>query len=482
VPAPTSTATAGPGPSAPALERDAIGVTQDTLIGTASSAPAASVALTLAALAAATAYGSGPVIILTAIPMLIIANAYRRLNLWDANCGASYEWVGRAISPYLGFLTGWLMVAGYIIATVSGVEVLGPSVLTVFGSDSASTWANIGIATAIGLIMLVIAVVGIKLTARTQVGIAVVEYAILLAFAVVGLVAVFSHWHGTFHATSGWLSPSGIGGHGSPVAGFLIAVFIFTGWDGAVYVNEESTRRRVNPGRAALLAVAGLAVIYTVTVVGLQGAVAPARLQANAASALVFTAQGLGGTGWAKVMALALALSVIATTGTGIVLTARIVYSMARDRVLPGVLARVSRRFATPVAASVVVGLLIVALAWVYLLATSVENAFDDVVDVTGLLFAAFYILTALATITYYRRLVFARPRDAITLGVLPLAAAGFLGWIVVKSLLAAPAAQLWSLAGIVGVGLVLLLVARFVLRSPIFALRRAAYGDGRDA
>ena len=84
-------------------------------------APAASVGLTLAALAAATAYGTGPIIILTAIPMLIIANAYRRLNMWDARCGASFEWVGRAINPYLGFQTGWLMVAAYILGTISGV-------------------------------------------------------------------------------------------------------------------------------------------------------------------------------------------------------------------------------------------------------------------------------------------------------------------------------------------------------------------------
>ncbi|PZS39164.1 MAG: hypothetical protein DLM62_09755, partial [Pseudonocardiales bacterium] len=93
------------------LEPNAIGVAQDTVIGMASSAPAATVGLSLAALAAATAYGSGPILILTAIPMLIIANAYRRLNMWNANCGASFEWVGRAINPYLGFLTGWLMIA-----------------------------------------------------------------------------------------------------------------------------------------------------------------------------------------------------------------------------------------------------------------------------------------------------------------------------------------------------------------------------------
>ena len=54
---------------------------------------------------------------------------------------------------------------------------------------------------------------------------------------------------------------------------------------------------------------------------------------------------------------------------------------------------------------------LIIALTWVYLLATSVQNAFTDVVDVTGLLFAIFYALTALATIAYYRRRIFSGRR-----------------------------------------------------------------------
>src|SRR5437016_1595005 len=131
------------------LEPDAIGVAQDTVIGMASSAPAGTMAATLAALAAASAYGSGPVLILTALPMLIIANSYRRLNLWSANCGASFEWVGRAIDPNLGFMTGWLMITGYIIGAVAGVQVLGPAVLQVFTNNAGSTWGIIGIATAV---------------------------------------------------------------------------------------------------------------------------------------------------------------------------------------------------------------------------------------------------------------------------------------------------------------------------------------------
>src|SRR6202042_3965594 len=141
---PEPSATALPGTTsttAGGLEPDAIGVAQDTIIGMASSAPAAVVAISLAALAAASAYGGGPVLLISAVPMLIIANAYRRLNMWNANSGASFEWVGRAINPYLGFLTGWLMIAAYIIATVSGVEVLGPSALAVFGAGTTSVRA-----------------------------------------------------------------------------------------------------------------------------------------------------------------------------------------------------------------------------------------------------------------------------------------------------------------------------------------------------
>jgi len=256
----SSVAGAMPAPVA-RLEPDAIGVAQDTVIGMASSAPAATVGLSLLVLVTATGYGAGPILLLTAIPMLIIANAYRRLNLWNANCGASFEWVGRAINPYLGYLTGWLMVAAYIIGTVAEVLLLGPSVLAVFGSTSNNTNAYILIGIAVGIVMLVIAIVGIRITARTQVGMALVEYLILIGLAVAALIWVFGHHPNSVPPTIGWLKPSGVAGLGGTAsAGFLAAVFVYGGWDGTLYVNEEVKHRRVNPGRAAIIAVVLLAI------------------------------------------------------------------------------------------------------------------------------------------------------------------------------------------------------------------------------
>src|ERR1700731_376207 len=186
------------------LEPNAIGFAQDAIIGMGNSAPTVALGLSLAALVAAAAYGSGPVIILCGVPMLIIANAYRRLNLWNANCGASFEWVGRSINPYLGFLTGWLMIVTYIVGTVSSVIVLGPNVLAVTGGAAAGTGASVGIACGVVLVMLVLAVIGIRISARAQLGMAVIEYVILVGTAIAGLVWVLSHHAGSYPITSGW--------------------------------------------------------------------------------------------------------------------------------------------------------------------------------------------------------------------------------------------------------------------------------------
>jgi len=66
---------------------------------------------------------------------------------------------------------------------------------------------------------------------------------------------------------------------------------------------------------------------------------------------------------------------------------------------------------------------------------------------------------------------VFSNIWDGLMAGILPLASAVFLGWVVVMSLQTAPASERWSLIGIIGAGVLLMLAARFVLRSPFFRI-----------
>jgi hypothetical protein len=103
----------------------------------------------------------------------------------------------------------------------------------------------------------------------------------------------------------------------------------------------------------------------------------------------------------------------------------------------------------------------------------SVATVFGTLISVDGLLYAGFYVLTALATIACYRRRILASAWDALLAGVLPLGAAGFLGWIIVKSVQGAPGSERWSLAGIVAAGLIVMGYARFIMRSTFFQTPR---------
>jgi len=60
-----------------------------------------------------------------------------------------------------------------------------------------------------------------------------------------------------------------------------------------------------------------------------------------------------------------------------------------------------------------------------------------------------------------------------VVLGILPLAAAIFLGYIIVKSVQEEPSGQRWSLIGIVVVGIFMMVYARFSLRSSFFQIPR---------
>ncbi len=474
---------AGAGAARPhELRADVVSLGQGVVIGLGTSAPGQSTAVVLAGMVAATAYGTGPGILIGMLPMLAIALCYRRLNLWEQNCGGPYVWAGRAVSPYLGYLVAWTMLLGFAAGSVSNLLPLGPAVLSFFGLDASGLAGNLATTTLFGLGVTVLAAIGLRTTVRFQLALAAVEYVILLVFSGIAFYAVFiGHWRHTVHPSLGWLSPSGVGGHGSLAEGVLIAVFLFSGWDAPMYLNEESRERARNPGRAVLIAVALLGPVYAWLFVSFQGVVPGARLSANGADALPYLATALVGSGWAKFMVLAVVLSVLATSQATLVATSRVTYAMGTDALLPPLFARVSRRFGTPFAAAVFFGILTVAVADLCAASSSLASSFNVVANDEGTFFSCFWAATAVATVVYYRRLVTRSATDVLLVGVAPLAAAGVLVWVVVKSFPSLSATSHWTLAGAAALGVLLMAFSALVRRSPYFSTPRESY-DPRSA
>lgn len=172
-------------------------------------------------------------------------------------------------------------------------------------------------------------------------------------------------------------------------------------------------------------------------------------------------------------MIVAVLLSIVGATQTALVAGSRIAFAMGQDRVLPPALGRSHPRHRTPAVATLVFAVLTLAVTWVYTLSTSsVEGAFTSVVSSVGLMFALFYAATGIAMAVYYRKLAAPGVGVFLELAAVPLVSAAFLLWVAFKSV---PGLGGWNGTDLhyvyimLGIGIVFLLIARIIGRSPFF-------------
>ena len=459
-------------PATQTLEKDAIGFGRSTIFAMAGAAPGQTVAITLALLVASSAYGTILPVILTTAGLLCIALAFHRLNMWRQNAGATYEWVSRAFSPYVGFLVGWLMLVAFTLFVLIDVITIGPSVLALLGLSPNSKWGAAIAIVLIGSFLTLTAVRGIRLSATLQVVVALLEYSIVTIFAIWAFISVFIvHSAGTVHPVVGWLTFHGTGA-GVFGATMIIAVASLSGWDGGIYLNEETQAPEKNPGRGAVLGVALTGLLFVIMYGTYQGVGPSAELQAHSANAIAWVGQRLAGTAGDRIMSFAVVISVLATTQVAIIGTARVAYSMSRDRVLPRRLSGISVRYRTPAFATLALGGSMMVLGIIDVFATSVASAMAVIINTSGVLYAIFYAVTGIAAAWYYRRLVFQSVKNTAVLGLLPIAGAALLIWVAVKGFQALTLAERNGLIGIAVVGVILMIIAARVYRAPIFKAR----------
>lgn len=461
--------------SEPMLAKDEVGLGASTIFAMAGSAPGQTIAITLGLLVTTAAYGTLIPLVLTVAGLLCIAFSFHRLNMWRQNAGATYEWVSRAFNPYVGYLVGWLMLIAFGGFVLIDVITIGPSVLALIGVSPSNQLAGAFAIVIIGSLLTATAVVGLRPSARLQITVAAIEYTIIIVFIIWAFIAVYVvHSAGTVHPNLHWLSFKGTGG-GSFSASMIITVAAIAGWDAGIYINEETQRPERNPGMGAVIGVIFLGAIFILMFATFQGVGSLSALQAHQSNAAAWVGQRLGGTGGEKAMSLAVVLSVLATTQVAIIGTSRLIFSMSRDRVLPPRLGAVSARFKTPATGTIMLGGLTMVLGVIDIYQSSVANAINDLITVSGFLYAMFYAITGLAAFWFYRKIVLSSGKDAFVLGLMPLAGAGLLIWVAYKGALALTGAERGILIGIGVLGLILMMVAAKVFKAPIFTAKREA-------
>ena len=436
VPAPAPGQTEhSPGVEDKGLKKNAIGFASSVVIGVASTAPGYSLAATLGFVAAAVGLESPAILLISFVPMFLVAGGYYYMNKADPDCGTSFSWVTKAMGPQLGWIAGWAIVIADIIVMANLAQIAGLYTFLLFGWTSAA--ASTVAVTAVGVVWIVlmtaIVVIGIELSARTQIGLLAAEIFTLALFAVVALIKVYagSAAPGAIHPSLSWINPFSL----SPSeisAGMLLAVFIYWGWDTTATVNEETEDPGEAPGKATVVSTVILLGIYIIVAVAAQAYTGVGGLVEHQEDVLSSLGTEVFGSPLDKLLIIAVLTSAAASTQTTILPTARTTLSMARAHALPGSLGKVHPRYLTPHVSTLLMGGL--SVVWYVGLTIVSEDILFDSLAALGLMIAFYIGITGVACTIYYRRELLRSVKNFFFIGVGPTVGGVILFYLLVKN------------------------------------------------
>ncbi|MGW4486135.1 amino acid permease [Amycolatopsis sp. NPDC004368] len=305
---------------------------------------------------------------------LLVALVFAELAARYPLAGSVYQWAKQLARGFAGWLAGWMMLLGCVVALAAAaiaLQIVLPSVWSGFqlvgGDPSVTSATGATNAVLLGTLLIVFTTVvnaaGVRVMARiNDVGVAaelvgvVVLIGGLALFAVRGPQVVV---HSLPVSDGG--SAAGLGG---VLASALMAAYVLYGFDTAASVAEETRDARRAAPRAVLRAVlvsglGGLAVVLTALMA------APSLTDGRlAGQGLPYVITAVFGDTFGRVFLADVAIAVVVCTLTIQTGTIRLIYAMARDNALPfsARLSGVNPRTGTPLWPAVISGALAIAL------------------------------------------------------------------------------------------------------------------------
>ncbi|WP_457963206.1 APC family permease [Arthrobacter sp. D1-29] len=449
----TETTTAGSpgGPSggavpAKGLRAGILDLGDSVMLGLASTAPVYSLAATLGLIVAVNGNYTPLILVLGFIPVLFIAYAFRELNSAMPDCGTTFIWARRAFGPWAGWLGGWGVALAGVVVLANLAQVAGQYLWLLVGDGSLAENTLLVTATGVAFIALMTLVNyrGIRLGEHVQRVLTYIQYISLGIFALALIIRIASGAPEGQAFDLEWFNPVGAFADPSAVVhGALLALFIYWGWDTCLAVNEETENPAKTPGRGAVISAFVLLAIYVsvallvmmYATVGTEGI----GLGNSENQDDVFVAMKdvvLGPWGWLIVVAVL--ASVLSSTQTTILPTARGTLSMGVHGALPARFGKVHPRNQTPGFSTQVMG----AAAIGYYVAMSFlsENLLSDSISSISLFIAFYFSLTGFACVWYFRRTLRESARNLWFRGILPL-----LGAVMLTAAFFISAVEMWD-------------------------------------
>jgi amino acid transporter len=405
-------------------------------------------------------------VLVVGFAMFLCSMGYASLNRWKAHAGAPYVWVGEAVTPSVGVGTGFLNVAVSTFANVGNITLAGAYLLFVVAPTHAFgkpiTWL---IATLIMGVMAWLSIQGIKPSVRVQIAFIVIEYGTMIAFVILALIHESRGIGGAVLPSLSDLTISkavnGVGGFTGLLKAAVPCGFLFLGWEATSVLGEESTHANIHPGRAMMMGTLFLTFWYTFLIWVFQGVSSQADILSHGSDVLANTGAQLVPGFWGRALPFAVLVAVVGTCQIQMTEPSRVLYALARDKLVPRVFGFISQKHATPWAGLVILAAIPPILLIPYLANASASRAIGYIISADGMMGLFMYFVIATSSVWFYRAHLRKSLGQALLLGGLPLLGGLFMLFIYIYAL----TTQSHVIAWVSVVGIVLMYALGYVVK-----------------
>ncbi|HEY1331468.1 MAG TPA: APC family permease [Actinomycetota bacterium] len=290
----------------------------------------------------------------------LIAQFAKRIHA----AGALYDYISAGFGERVGFVFGWIYLGGLLVLAIAIPLLIGGVTSDWLASHNIHIpyWVLDLVYVAILFCVLFF---GVRISTRVQLALVFVSASVVTIFLI---YLVFKSGSNSVKP----FQPSSAHGVGNFFYGVLYAILLFVGFESAANLAEETSNPKRSIPRAVLWSV-GIVTVYFVLASYAQAVGFHLDVKAWATSgaplivlALPSSQGGLGAEWLFNLMNVILILDLAAVGIGASVAFTRLLFSLGRDRRVPGVFARVSGRFGTPTVAIItVVALAVIEILWV---------------------------------------------------------------------------------------------------------------------
>lgn len=349
---------------------------------------------------------------LVALGQLFVALVFGSLASRIPLAGYSYQWASRLTNPKIGWLIGWISFTFLIVVTVSVDYAISTTVLpSLFGYTETplNAWAATALIVVIQMLLIIFSTLWSTRINNAAVGTEVVGIiGLTLLLVIVGAVRGLLHPDHLFStgvvSSSGYFNLGAWNATGPFMLSFLLGSYTIVGFEAAANLAEETQdAHRVVPF-AMWSAVVLSGIVGFAFLIALNLASGDLKTLSASATPVADIVTGTLGSVVGSIFLVLVTFSIFAC-GLVIFITAtRLTWAMARDQRFPGhrIFSRVSERTGTPVAATVLLAVVIEVVLAVFATQT---NALSNLFSAATLLPTIIYLATVILYVVTRRKL-----------------------------------------------------------------------------